>query len=108
MRSMILSTQVALFLTTATQTALAATTCEGIRLETDMRCCMQTCPGRPGGAAMVGTVQRPPNGQTLFNLRKEFQMCQGLDERNNFYACERADKKGPYNTGRRILGLPPG
>ncbi len=57
---------------------------------------------------MVGTVQRPPNNQTLFNLRTEFQQCQGLDERNNFYACERADKKGPYNTGCRILGLPRG
>ena len=110
MKSVIFVASAAVLLASLTaQTALAAATCNGIRLETDMRCCMQTCPGRPGGAAMVGTVQRPPNNQTLFNLRKEFQQCQGgTDERNNFYACERADKKGPYNTGRRILGLPPG
>jgi hypothetical protein len=86
-----------------------AQACNGIRLEVDMRCCLQTCGDRPGKQGMDGAIRRAPNSQTLFNLRQSFKQCQGgTDERNNFYACERADKKGPYNVGRRILGLPPG
>jgi hypothetical protein len=88
----------------------AAATCNGTRLELDMKCCLgQTCSAdRPGRAAVEGAVRGPPTSQGLFNLRQGFTKCQQLDERNNFYACERADKKGPYNTGRRLLGLPPG
>jgi hypothetical protein len=74
-----------------------------------MRCCLElTCSPRPGSKGVIGAVRGPATSQGLFNLRQSFKACQQLDERNNFYACERANKKGPYNTGRRILGLPEG
>ncbi len=88
------------------QTAQA---CNQTRLATDMLCCLQkTCsPDRPGSKTVLGAVQRAPTSQTLWNLRRGFKECQQTDEYNNFLSCERADKKGPYNTGRRLLGLPP-
>jgi len=101
----ILSSVVCLFLLGAAQ----ARACDGIRLETDMRCClMLTCSERPGSKSVLGAVKGPPNSQGLFNLRRGFKACQRTDETNNFYSCERQNKKGPYNVGRRILGLPPG
>ena len=57
---------------------------------------------------MIGAVRRAPNSQGLFNLRQGFKKCQQSDETANFFRCEHANKKGPYNTGRLILGLPPG
>jgi hypothetical protein len=69
---------------------------------------MLTCTERPGSRSVVGAVRSAPTKQALFNLRRGFAACQQTDETNNFYACERADRKGPYNIGRRILGLPPG
>lgn len=90
--------------------AVAAATCNPTRLESDMLCCLaKTCdPNRPGHAQVEGAVRAAPNNQTLWSLRQGFKKCQQTDEFNNFLACERNDKKGPYNLGRRILGLPPG
>ncbi len=89
--------------------AEAAATCDPIRLEGDMACClMLSCGERDGSRSVIGAVRGAPTNQALFNLRRGFSKCQALDQRNNFYACERLDRKGPYNTGRRLLGLPPG
>jgi hypothetical protein len=83
--------------------------CNPTRLDADMRCClMQTCAERPGSRSVEGAVRSAPTDTVLRNLRIGFQRCQQTDEYNNFLSCARADRKGPYNIGRRILNLPPG
>ncbi len=89
---------------------VSAQACNPTRLDADMRCClMLTCTERPGSRSVEGAVRStPPTDKVLRILRVGFQRCQQSDEYNNFLACARADRKGPYNVGRKILGLPPG